>query len=145
MPEINNAEKLREWLRSCTTIASRRYFGVDYVGEKATQYGIVSVPSMLQYRENILGERVLRPTQMQNFILAAEFPYSNDFEQNLSNLGFFQDIANWIQQQNKTGNFPDWDGGTVTAVECSNTGAPVMFGTDSARYQIQIRVTYKIS
>ena len=108
MPEINNAEKLREWLRSCTTIASRRYFGVVYVGEKATQYGIVSVPSMLQYRENILGVRVLRPTQTQNFILAAEFPYSNDFEQNLSNLGFFQDIANWIQQQNKSGVFQYW-------------------------------------
>ena len=136
----------------CCWYLSRPYNGQRYrvcnrscvCNEKATQYGIVSVPSTLQYRENILGKRVLRPTQTQNFVFAAEFPYSNDFEQNLSNLGFFQDIANWIQEQNKEGNFPDWEGGTVTAVECSTTGAPVMIGTDSARYQIQIRVTYKL-
>lgn len=144
MPEINNVEKLREWLRTCPSIAQSKYFGADYIGENATEYSVISVPSALRYRENILGDRILLSSQEQNFIFAAKVPYGADVQQNLANLGFFQDVANWIATQNKQGNFPDWDGGVVTAVECTNTGAPVQTGSDAARYQFQIKVTYKI-
>ena len=144
MPEVNNAEKLREWLRTCPSIAQSRYFGADFIGENATEYSVISVPSALRYRENIIGDRVLLTSQEQNFIFAAKVPYGRDVQQNLANLGFFQDVANWIADQNKAGNFPEWDGGTVTAIESTNTGAPVQTGSDAARYQFQIKVTYKI-
>ena len=144
MPEINNAERLRTWLIGCPSIQDAAYVGADYIGEDATQYALISVPSNLLYRENILGKKVLRENQEQNFIFAAKVPYGSDVEQNLKNLGFFQDVSNWIEQQNRNGNLPEWDGGVVTAVNVSNTGSPVQIGTDSARYQFQIKVTYKI-
>lgn len=144
MPEINNVQKLREWLRTCPSIASAKYFGADYIGENSTEYAVFSVPSGLRYRENILGDRILLSTQVQNFIFAAKVPYGSEVQQNISNLGFFQDVSAWIAAQNKAQNFPEWEDGPITGIEVSNTGAPVQMGSDSARYQMQIRVTYKI-
>ena len=115
------------------------------MGEKATEYAIMSTPSTLRYKENILGESKLAPKQEQNFVFAAKIPYGSNVQQNLDNLGFFQDVANWIIEQNKVRNFPQWDGGTITAIDATNTGAPVQYGTDAARYQFQIKVTYKIN
>lgn len=143
MPEVNNTQRLRAWLQACPAIAQAQYFGADYIGENATEYAVFSTPSMLRYRENILGKRVLLPSQEQNFVFAAKVPYGSDVQQNLENLGFFQDVAAWIREQNATGNFPEWDDGAITAIECTNTGSPVQTGTDAARYQFQIRVTYK--
>ena len=144
MPEINNTDRFRTWLRSCPTIASSKYFGADYIGEKSTEYSIFSVPSTLKYRENILGKKVLREKQEQDFIFVARVPYGRDVKQNLDNLAFFQDVAAWIQEQNKIENFPEWDGGIVSGIEVSNTGAPIMTDSAAARYQITIKVTYKI-
>ncbi len=146
MPQAasNNTAYLRAWIRACPAISKAKYFGADYIGENATEYAIMSVPSSLRYRENILGDRLLLSSQTQNFVFAAKIPYGSDVQQNLSNLSFLQEVSNWIYEQNAAGNFPDWDGGTITAIECSNTGSPVQTGPAAARYQFQIRVTYKI-
>lgn len=144
MPEINNTDRFRVWLRTCPAIANSKYFGADYIGENATEYSIFSVPSTLRYRENILGHRVLRPSQEQDFIFAARVPYGRDVQQNLDNLAFFQDVAAWIQEQNKTETFPEWEGGTVSGIEATNTGAPIMTDSEAARYQFTIKVTYKV-
>lgn len=144
MPTVNNAEKIRTWLRTCPSVAKSKYFGADYIGENSTEYALFSVPSSLRYRENIWGARYLLSRQEQNFIFAAKVPYGSDTKQNLTNLGFFQDVANWIQEQSASGNFPDWDGGQITAIDVTNTGAPVQMGSDAARYQLQIKVLYRI-
>lgn len=144
MSEINNTDALRTWLRRCPAVAHGKYFGADYIGEKATEYAVFSVPSTKRYRENILGKRVLLPTQEQNFIFAAKVPYGSDVEQNLENLGFFQDVSKWIAQMNQAQDFPEWDDGAIVAIEATNTGAPIQTGSDAARYQFQIKVTYKI-
>lgn len=144
MSEINNTDRFRAWLRTCPSIAQSKYFGADYIGEKATEYSVFSVPSSLRYRENILGHKVLRTKQEQDFIFAARVPYGRDVKQNLDNLAFFQDIASWIQEQNKAENFPEWEGGVVSGIEVSNTGAPIMTDSAAARYQFTIKVTYKV-
>ena len=144
MSEINNTDRLRTWLRECPSIARGRYFGADYIGEKATEYAVFSVPSAKRYRENILGNKILLSSQEQNFIFAAKVPYGSDVQQNLNNLGFFQDVSDWIGQMNADRDFPEWAGGTITAIEVTNTGAPIQTGSDAARYQFQIKVTYKI-
>ena len=141
---VNNTERLRAWLRTCPTIASGKYFGADYIGENATEYALISSPSMLRYRENIIGDRILLTNQEQNFIFAARVPYGSDVQQNLDNLQFLREVAMWIQTQSAAGNFPDWEGGVITAIEASNTAAPVQGGAVAARYQFQIRVAYKV-
>lgn len=145
MSTVNNTNSLRTWLRTCPAIAKGKYFGADYIGENATEYAVFSVPSTKRYRENILGQRKLLSTQEQNFIFAAKVPYGADVPQNLNNLAFFQEVSDWIAQMNAARDFPEWADGQITAIEASNTGAPVQTGSDAARYQFQIRVTYKIN
>ena len=145
MPEINNTDRIRTWLRQCPAIAKGKYFGADYIGEKSTEYAVFSVPSMKRYRENILGKRYLLPTQEQNFVFAAKVPYGSNVQQNLANLGFFQDVADWIAQMNADHDFPEWSDGVITSIETTTNGSPVQTGSDAARYQFQIKVTYKIT
>lgn len=144
MSIVNNTNSLRTWLRTCPAIAKGKYFGADYIGEKATEYAVLSVPSTKRYRENILGKSKLLPKQEQNFIFAAKVPYGADVPQNLNNLTFFQEVSDWITQMNAAQDFPEWADGQIIAIEATNTGAPVQTGSDAARYQFQIKVTYKI-
>ncbi len=143
MPEVNNAEQLRTWFRTCPVLAAGVRFGADYVAGKSDEYAIYSVPSALKYHENILGEEVLDDNQTQNFIFVAELPYGADTRQNLANLGFMQAIADWILRQNAQRDFPAWSGGRIKSLLPILTGAPVQVGTDSAKYQIQLKINYR--
>lgn len=143
MSDVNNAEQLRLWFRECPTISKAKRFGVDYTSEKPTEYAIYSVPSGLKYHENILGERVPNDIQTQNFIFASKEPYGRDVAQNLANLKFYQDTVEWIQLQNAEQNFPLWDGGVIRSIVPTLTAYPSQVGSDAAKYQIQLTITYR--
>lgn len=141
---INNVAAMRAWLRGCTDIISRRLFGVDYLADEAS-YSLDTVPSALAYRENILGEMVLRETQAQNFVFASREPYGSDVMQNADNAAFFQAVAAWIITQNNQRIFPEWEGGEIISIVPTLTAYPISMGSAFARYQIQIRVTYRVT
>ena len=64
-------------------------------------------------------------------------------EQNLANLGFYDEIVAWIMEQNAQRNFPSMNGGRIRSIVPTLTAYPIEVGSDAARYQIQLRVTYK--
>ncbi len=140
---VNNAEKLRDWFRTCPAIQKGNRFRVDFVGDNPTEYSIFSVPTPLKYHENILGDEILDDNQTQNFIFASKEYYGADVQQNLSNLAFYQEIVNWILEQNAARNFPNWDGGTIKSITPTLTGAPIQIGSNAAKYQIQLKVKYR--
>ena len=142
-PSLNNTEQLRDWFRTCPTIQAANRFRVDYVGDSPTEYAIDSVPTSLKYHENILGEEVLDDKQTQNFIFASREPYGADIQQNLLNLGFYQSVINWILEQNAARNFPEWNDGRIQSIVPTLTGAPVQVGSNAAKYQIQLKITYR--
>lgn len=145
MPEpINNTASMRTWLRSCPQIERARLFGADYLGDEES-YSLDVTPTALKYRENILGDYVLRETQEQNFVFASREPYGADLAQNLENLAFFQAVAKWVIDQNNDRNFPDWEGGEVVAIVPTLSAYPITMGSAYARYQIQIKVTYRVA
>ena len=143
MSEISNAEQLRLWFRECPEINSANRFGVDYVSDKPTEYAIYAVPSSLKYHENILGERVPDDTQTQQFIFASRESYGTDIRQNLANLKFYQDVTEWIQEQNKAQNFPKWGDGRIISIVPTLTGFAAQVGSNTAKYQIQLTITYR--
>ncbi len=142
--ENNNAASMRAWLRRCPALARDRRFGADYLGE-AESYSLDAVPTALKYRENILGDMKLRETQAQDFVFAAREPYGADFRRNLENLALMQAVAEWIIGRNDAGDFPEWEGGEVLAVVPMLNGFPVAMGSAYARYQMQIRVIYRVT
>ena len=144
MPTTNNAGALRVWLRQCPTVERKRLFGADYLADNES-YSLDVTPTALKYRENILGDMVLRETQEQNFVFASRDPYGAEFQQNLDNLGVMQDVSAWIIEQNNARNFPTWEGGEVTAIVPTLTAYPISMGSAFARYQIQIKVTYRVT
>lgn len=145
MPEpINNTASMRNWLRNCPEIAGERGFGADYLADEAS-YSLDVTPTALRYRENILGDMVLRETQEQNYVFASRDPYGADVQQNLENLAFFQAVAKWIIEQTNARNFPDWEGGEVVAIVPTLSAYPIAMGSAFARYQIQIKVTYRVT
>ena len=144
MPTTNNAGALRTWLRQCPTVERNRLFGADYLAD-GESYSLDVTPTVLRYRENILGEMVLRETQEQNFVFASREPYGPELTQNLDNLGVMQDVSAWIIEQNNARNFPDWEDGDVTAIVPTLSAFPIAMGSAFARYQIQIKVTYRIT
>ena len=147
MPEttpINNTASMRTWLRSCPQIESVRLFGADYLGDEES-YSLDVTPTALKYRENILGDMVLQEKQEQNFVFASRDPYGADYQQNLNNLAFFQAVAKWVIDQNNARNFPEWEGGEVVAIVPTLSAYPITMGSAYARYQIQIKVTYRVA
>lgn len=141
--EVNNAEQLREWFKSCPALAPGNRFRIDYLAEDPTEYAIYAVPSQLNYRENVLGEEIPLPIQTVNYIFASKESYGADVEQNLANLGFYDEVVAWIIEQNVQRNFPTINEGRVKSIVPTLTAYPVQIGSDSAKYQIQLRMTYR--
>ena len=144
MPTVNNVEAMRTWLRQCAILERARRFGADYLSDEES-YSLDSVPTALKYRENILGDMELLDRQEQNFVFSSRDPYGADFHQNMANLGVMQEVSAWIIDQNNLRNFPDWEDGEVIAVVPTLTAYPSSVGTDYARYQMQIKVTYRVT
>ena len=141
---INTAENLRAWLRECPAILNINRFNVDFMGQDPTEYAIYSTPNELSYTRDVLGNIFFRPIQELNYIFASLFSYSFDILQNLENLGFFSNVINWIYEQNITKNFPVIEEGKVISIMPTLT--PYIFDadSDSARYQIQLKINYNI-
>lgn len=144
MATINNTASLRAWLRQCPAVERGRLFGADYLADDES-YSLDATPTALQYRENILGEMALRENQEQNFVFASRDPYGPEPRQNLDNLGVMQDVSAWIIEQNNARNFPQWEGGEVTAIVPTLSAFPIAMGSAYARYQMQIKVTYRVT
>lgn len=143
LPAVNNAERLRQWFRACPLLSKANRFHVDYLAENPTEYAIYSVPSALTYHENVLGEEVLNDIQSINFIFASKENFGADVVQNLANLGFYEGLVEWIMVQNMTRNFPMINEGRVRSIVPTLTAYPAETGSDAAKYQIQIRITYR--
>lgn len=145
MPELSNAELLKKWFRDCPAISSANRFGIDHLSEKPTEYAILSTPSTIAYRENVLGEEVPREIQTLNFIFATKEFYGKDPSQNAANLAFFDAVIMWIWEQNEKRNYPKIVGGTVKSIVPTLTAYPAEVGSAAAKYQIQLKLTYKLS
>lgn len=145
MPTVNNVEHLRKWLRGCPVLLPERHFRVDYLAEEPLEYSLIAVPSTISYRKNVLGEEIPRKEQSMDFIFATRHEWGADEKQNIANYGFYQDVISWMIEQNAIRNLPRINEGRVTAIKPTLSQYVSAPGTDSARYQIQIQVSYEMA
>lgn len=141
--EVTNIEHLRNWLRDCPALSKKNRFRVDYLAESPTEYALYSVPTTIAYRENVLGEEVPREIQTLDFIFASKEQYGSDARQNATNLGFYDSVIGWIIEQNSSRNFPEINEGQIKSIVPTLTQYVADADSDSAKYQIQIKVTYR--
>lgn len=143
MPQINNISQLRSWLFGCPAIPQNAAISIDYMDGSAAEYAIYSVPSIIRYHENVLGEYVPDDIQTVDYILCSSENYGADIERNADNLGIYQKIVSWIIAQNAARKFPKWADGTIQSLVPTLTANPTQAGANVARYQINIKVTYR--
>lgn len=144
MPQESNSlvQALREWFNGCPLLQPGAKVGVDYLPEAPTEYAVYESPSTIRYRENVLGEITPAQKQEQNFIFASKEPFGADTAQNMLNAAFYEAILLWIWTQNGLRNYPRFQSGTVTNITPTLTAYPAEVGSDVAKYQIQLKVTY---
>lgn len=143
MPAVNTIENIRAWFRTCPAISTGNRFSVDHVGRDPTEYAILTTPSPLKTKLDILGNVSMAAVQELNFAFVSREEYGRDVLQNLANLGFFDEVIDWIYAQNKVKNFPVLREGTVMMIVPTMTQYLIQAGTDSGRYQIQCKITYR--
>lgn len=145
MPQESSsiAEALHDWLRVCPLLRKGARVGQDYLPETAAEYAVYATPSTIRYKENVLGEEIPDPVQTLNFTFASKEPYGADISQNLLNQAFYEAVTLWIWEQNEARNFPQIPGGKIKSIVPTLTAFISDVGPDTAKYQIQIKLTYR--
>lgn len=143
MPELNSTQQIREWFRTCPAISNANRFRIDFLSGDPTEYAIYASPSTISYHENVLGEDIPDDIQTINFIFASKESFGADIQTNLANMGFYSDVVEWILTQNAAHNFPVIREGRVKSIVPTLSAYPSEVGSNCAKYQIQLKLTYK--
>lgn len=139
MIQNNRNQALQEWL------AQSPYITDLYFNFAPAEQGVTSVAS-------ISGETILRryfggwALKQYDFGVVQYKPINTDVPNNSDNAEEMFDVdllMDWIKEQDKQRNYPDFEGCTIQRVEVLNN-MPVVTGQDDevARYMAQCRVTY---
>ena len=109
----------------------------DFLGDDATSYTIEPIPvepKIRPYRDGgSLNQYVFQ-------FGSREF-YDNSVAQNINNLGFYERFQEEIETNNKNGVLPDIKG--IQSIECLNNGTIQNVQNGTAKYVIQMRITYE--
>lgn len=138
----NNLDALRAWFAACPELKDG-YLGIDYMGDTATQYGIFPTTSTLQTRVDVLGDVFLAPRQEENYIFASVNDYSADVVRAIEAHGRLQAVIAWMLRQNALKAFPSRNDGVVLSIVPSTPQYLMSATANTARYQIQFKVTYR--
>lgn len=138
-------EALREFIRLCPYLHEFEGINglvkvnVDYLEEDSTVYSIEEVPVDPIVKKYVNGDSI---RQFQ-FIFASREPYGADVLQNISNSGFYEDFANWIEIQNNDSKLPLLEVGYESQeIKVLSPGYAFQVDVDKARYQIELRLKY---
>ena len=133
---------LRTYIRKCPAL--RKYnkavkVNVDYLEDKPTTYSIEEVPSDVVIQKYVDGSS----KRQYVFVFASRESYSEDVIDNINNSGFYEDFAEWLEEQTNNDNLPFiGDDKEVLKIEAITNGYAFKTDVDTARYQIQCRMIY---
>lgn len=138
---MNNARitKLREYLFDViNTLTSNRNYQInaDMLSKDINDYSLDKIPTNAEYETWIIGETIRQDT----FSFRSRKAYSQDTINNLKNIAFFEQFENKIKSNNEAGVLPDIIG--IQSIECLNCGTMIVNDTNTAVFDIQIRIKY---
>lgn len=113
-------------------------FGVDYLGSEPTGYTVEAVPCdpvLRQYTDGSAMKQFL-------FVFASRETYGADVTENTANMAFYEALERWLRANDDRGVLPDLDGREACRIEVLTAGYVLDADSGSARYQMQVRLTY---
>ena len=127
-----------DYVTQCPLL-SEGYIRVDSLGSRPIEYGIATLPCDPVVKKYVDGSSI----RQYLFGVTSREYYSIDMIQNIKNSEFYENLADWFEDQNKAHNFPDLgEGKTVQKMELVTSG--YLYSTDrkTARYQLEVRIIY---
>lgn len=134
--EKNKIEAIRDYFMKCP-ILKEGSLNIDYLGSEAVQYSIETMisgnPIVKQYADG-------SSLRQYPFSFMSTEIYSQDVIDQLGTCGFYEELEQWIDENNKVGDLPEVEG--IQQLEVIAPG--YLFNADQtiARYQIQCRILY---
>lgn len=130
-------EKLKEYFENNVTLAEEfKNILADFLGEDATDYVIEPIgiePVLRQYSDgSYLGQLT--------FNFGSREYYDDSTNQNIENLGFYEKFQKEIEDNNRKGILPNIEG--IQSIECLSNGTMEGAEKGTAKYVIQMRITY---
>ena len=131
-------DKIRDYFLKNVTLAQEfDNILADFLGDDATSYTIETIPVEPILRKYTDGSSL---NQLVFQFGSREF-YDNSVAQNINNLGFYERFQDEIETNNKNGVLPDIKG--IQSIECLNNGTIQDVQNGTAKYVIQMRITYE--
>lgn len=130
-------EKIRQYLIENNIVDENCRINVDFLGEEPTEFSIVPIAVDPILKKYIDGSS-LRQYQFQ--LISCNY-YGADVMQNIANSTFYENLYNLIEENNDAGILPKIKG--IESIECLNNGAILDVTTNTARYSIQMKITYE--
>lgn len=142
---MNIIEAIKKYFTQYEMIQSEANgeIGVDFLKDKGVSFSIEPLP-VNPIVKNYIGSGGER---QYAFVLSATFDYSAERQMNVENSGFFEELQEWIEEQNYKDNLPQLgEGKEATKLEVTSNG--YLFGISkdmrSGRYQMQFRLLYEV-
>lgn len=130
-------EAVNTFISTCSLL-SGDVLNIDFLPPEAASYSVDVVPV------NPVVKQYMSGSQRQFlFVLSTRSYYGAHIRQQLDNLGFFEGFSDWIDAQNKARKYPNMGADRVgQKLEVTTSGYVFAPDTDTARYQIQCRLSY---
>lgn len=129
-------EKIRQYLIENEIVDENCRINVDFLGEKPTEFSIEKIP-VNPILESYVDGSSYRQFQ---FELVSREHYGAEVLQNNANSEFYENFYDLIENNNRLGKLPIIDG--IDSIKCLNNGGIDATTTNTARYSIQMQITY---
>ena len=130
-------DKIKDYFLNNVTLANEfKNILADFLGEEATDYTIEPVPIDPILRQYTDGSYLGQLT----FQFGSREYYDDSTDQNIENLDFYERFQEEIEYNNEHHILPEIDG--IQSIECLSNGTIQDIQKGTAKYIIQMRITY---
>lgn len=129
---------IREHLKKCPHLEEFSKLGVDFLDKEAVNYSIEILPSEPILKKYVDGGSI----RQVDFVISSRLFYGDDISVNIENLGLFEKITEWLDENNK--DLPLLgEGKEAIGFETTSSGYLFDSAGDTAKYQIQCKFIFK--
>lgn len=137
---------MRQWLKSCPLIAEEQTesgaaFRISTLGTEVMEFSIEDSPT-----DPIIDTYFSGWNMAKSYIFLSRREYSEAQSVMIANSGFFEQLTEWVMQQNARRRLPDLSacGGSKRplSVEVTSSGYIVTSASGSCKMQLQLKLVY---
>lgn len=135
-------DSIIDFFKKSSIFSNEPNVNVNYLGNKIDDYCLEAVPAEKTVKKFIDGEK----EKQKIFVFTSRTTYSQDIVENEENYVLFEELAEWIEEQNEEENYPDISDITkieeIESIEVMDSPYICAVNETEARYQMEIKITY---